>query len=164
MADMPADPARRYVMPSTPLGQLSGRIFNRSVAWLADRGISLLGSRVLTVRGRNSGQLRSTPVNLLTLDGERYLVSPRGHTQWARNLRAAGAGTLRLGHRTEAFTATEVPDAGKPPVLSAYLRRWKFEVGMFFDGVGPDQHEKLREISPGYPVFRINLATDQARR
>ena len=150
------DPARRYVMPTTALGQLSGRIFNRSVAWLADLGISILGSRVLTVRGRNSGQLRSTPVNLLTLDGQRYLVSPRGHTQWARNLRVAGAGTLRLGRRTEAFTATELTDADKPPVLSAYLRRWKFEVGMFFDGVGPDQHDKLREISPGYPVFRIS--------
>ena len=157
------DPARRYVMPTTALGQLSGRIFNHSVAWLTDRGISILGSRVLTVRGRKSGQLRSTPVNLLSLDGERYLVSPRGHTQWARNLRVAGAGSLRLGRRTEAFTATELTDADKPPVLSAYLRRWKFEVGMFFDGVGPDQHDKLREISPGYPVFRISLADDQAR-
>jgi deazaflavin-dependent oxidoreductase (nitroreductase family) len=158
------DHAHRYVMPATALGQRSGRIFNRSVAWLADHGISILGSRVLTVRGRSSGQLRSTPVNLLTLDGERFLVSPRGHTQWARNLRVAGAGTLRLGRRTEAFTATELTDADKPPVLSAYLRRWKFEVGMFFDGAGPDQHDKLREIAPGYPVFRISLADDQARR
>jgi deazaflavin-dependent oxidoreductase (nitroreductase family) len=163
VADMP-DQAHRYVMPTTALGQRSGRIFNRSVAWLTDQGISILGSRVLTVRGRSSGQLRSTPVNLLTLDGERYLVSPRGHTQWARNLRAAGAGTLRLGRRTEAFTATELADADKPPVLSAYLRRWKFEVGMFFDGVGPEQHDKLREISPGYPVFRISLADDQPHR
>jgi deazaflavin-dependent oxidoreductase (nitroreductase family) len=156
------DPAHRYVMPTTAIGQRSVHVFNRSVAWLTERGISILGSRVLTVRGRYSGQLRSTPVNLLTLDGERYLVSPRGYTQWARNLRVAGVGTLRLGRRTEAFTATELTDADKPPVLSAYLRRWKFEVGMFFDGVGPDQHDKLREISPGYPVFRINLADDQA--
>jgi deazaflavin-dependent oxidoreductase (nitroreductase family) len=159
---MSEDPARRYVIPTTPLGQLSGRLFNRSVAWLTDRGISLLGSRVLTVRGRSSGQPRSTPVNVLTLDGERYLVSPRGQTQWVRNLRVAGGGTLRLGHRAEAFTATELADGDKLPVLSAYLRRWRFEIGMFFDGVRPDEHDKLREISPGYPVFRISHAPDQA--
>lgn len=160
---MSADPAPRHVTPATPLGRLSGRFFNRSVAWLTDRGISILGSRVLTVRGRSSGQPRSTPVNLLTLDGDRYLVSPRGHTQWVRNLRAAGGGTLRLGRRTEAFTAAELADADKLPVLVAYLRRWRFEVGTFFDGVRPDQHDKLREISPGYPVFRISPAHDQAQ-
>jgi deazaflavin-dependent oxidoreductase (nitroreductase family) len=164
VAKMSSDPASRYVRPTSPLGQFSGRFFNRSVAWLTDRGVSILGSRVLTVPGRSSGQPRSTPVNLLILDGERYLVSPRGQTQWVRNMRAAGGGTLRLGHRIEAFTATELADADKLPVLSAYLRRWKFEVGMFFDGVRADQHDKLREISPGYPVFRISPAPDQPHR
>lgn len=146
-------------MPTTPLGRLTGQIFNSTVAWLTRRGFSVWGSRVLYVRGRTSGQWRSNPVNVLTHDGRRYLVAPRGHTQWVRNLRAAGGGELRVGKRVEKFTATEVADAEKPGVLRAYLRRWKFEVGVFFDGVGADAPEaKLLEIAPGYPVFRVTPA------
>ena len=100
-----------------------------------------------------------TPVNLLTLDGERYLVAPRGHVQWTHNMRAAGGGELHLGKRVEEFTATEVADDDKPAILRAYLKRWKAEVGVFFDGVGPDStDEELREIAPGHPVFRIRTA------
>jgi F420H(2)-dependent quinone reductase len=95
-------------------------------------------------------------VNLLTVDGQRYLVAPRGHTQWVRNLRAAGGGELRVGSKAEQFTATELADDQKPPILRAYLRRWKFEVGVFFEGVDADApEEELREIAPGYPVFLI---------
>jgi deazaflavin-dependent oxidoreductase (nitroreductase family) len=143
-------------MPTTPTGRLTGRLLNESVAALTRLGISIWGSRVLYVRGRKSGEWRSTPVNLLTFEGQRYLVAPRGHTQWVRNLRAAGGGELRVGRRVEAFTATELADQQKPELLRAYLLRWKFEVGVFFDGVGPDApEEKLLEIAPGYPVFRI---------
>jgi deazaflavin-dependent oxidoreductase (nitroreductase family) len=132
------------------------RVFNKSVEALTRRGISIWGSRVLYVRGRSSGEWRTTPVNPLTHDGGRYLVAPRGHTQWVRNLRVAGGGELRVGKRVERFTATEVADAQKPDVLRAYLKRWKFEVGVFFDGVGPDaSDERLLAIAPGYPVFRI---------
>ena len=149
--------ATRYVMPTTPVGRLAGRIFNNSVAWLTKRGVSVWGSRVLYVRGRTSGVWRSNPVNVLTHDGGRYLIAPRGHTQWVRNLRAAGGGELRVGRRVEEFTATELADADKPAVLRAYLRRWKFEVGVFFDGVNADAPDaKLLEIAPGYPVFVIN--------
>ena len=95
------------------------------------------GSRVLEVRGRSSGEPRRTPVNLLELEGERYLVAPRGETQWARNLRVSGEGRLLVGRRSESFTAVELADEEKAPVLRAYLKRWKFEVGVFFDGVGP---------------------------
>lgn len=147
---------RRYVIPTTPIGRLMGRLFNESVAALTRLGISIWGSRVLYVRGRKSGEWRSTPVNPLTFEGQRYLVAPRGHTQWVRNVRAAGGGELRVGRRVEAFTATELADEQKPELLRAYLRRWKFEVGVFFEGVGPDApEEKLLEIAPGYPVFRI---------
>jgi deazaflavin-dependent oxidoreductase (nitroreductase family) len=135
------------------------RLGNGSVAALTRMGISLYGSRVLYVRGRSSGQWRSNPVNPLTIGGHRYLVAPRGHTQWVRNLRAAGAGELRRGRRVERFTAVEVPDERKPEILRAYLRKWKFEVGMFFDGVGPDASDaRLAEIAPGYPVFEITPA------
>jgi deazaflavin-dependent oxidoreductase (nitroreductase family) len=152
-----SDPASRYVTPTTSLGRLSNRVFNSSVAWLTRHGLSIWGSRVLYVRGRTSGQWRSNPVNLLTVEGRRYLVAPRGHTQWVRNLRAAGRGELRVGRRVEQFTATELADDQKPPILREYLRRWKFEVGVFFAGVDAKAPEdKLREIAPGYPVFLIH--------
>jgi deazaflavin-dependent oxidoreductase (nitroreductase family) len=132
-------------------------LFNRVVGWLTGKGLSVWGSRVLAVRGRRSGEWRTVPVNLLTHEGAQYLVAPRGHTQWVRNLRAAGGtGELRLGGRTEVFTADELADADKPEVLRAYLRRWKFEVGVFFDGVDATaSDEKLLAIAPGYPVFRL---------
>jgi deazaflavin-dependent oxidoreductase (nitroreductase family) len=137
------------------------RLSNGVVAAVTRLGISVLGSRVLYVRGRKSGEWRSTPVNPLTHEGNRYLVSPRGHTQWVRNMRVAGGGELRVGRRVERFTATELPDAQKPALLRAYLKRWKFEVGMFFEGIGPDaSDEKLLEIAPGYPVFQITTHQD----
>lgn len=143
--------ADRYIRP-----QRSTEIFNRAVAGLTKLGLSVWGSRVLAVRGRTSGEWRTVPVNLLTIDGQRYLVAPRGQTQWVRNIRAAGGGELRLGRRAEAFTVAELADAEKPAVLREYLRRWKFEVGVFFDGVDASaSDETLLSIAPGYPVFRI---------
>jgi deazaflavin-dependent oxidoreductase (nitroreductase family) len=147
-------------MTATPRYVDAGRgtaLFNTAVGWLTARGLSLFGSRVLAVRGRRSGEWRTVPVNLLTHEGARYLVAPRGHTQWVRNLRAAGGtGELRLGRRTEVFVADELADADKPEVLRAYLRRWKFEVGVFFDGVDHTaSDETLLAIAPGYPVFRL---------
>jgi deazaflavin-dependent oxidoreductase (nitroreductase family) len=141
----------RYLKP-----RRSTNTFHEVVAALARLGISVWGSRMLSVQGRKSGQWRSNPVNLLTYQGKRYLVAPRGQTQWVRNLRAAGEGELRLGRRVERFVPSELGDDEKPPVLRAYLKRWKFEVGAFFDGVGPDASEQeLRRIAPGYPVFRL---------
>ena len=153
---MSASPAPRNVVPTTPMARLMGRVFNGLVQTLTRYGISIMGSRVLYVRGRKTGEWRTTPVNPLSYDGHRYLVSPRGHTQWVRNMRVAGGGELRVGRRMERFTATELPDAQQRRLLRAYLKRWKFEVGMFFEGVGPDApEEKLLEIAPGYPVFQI---------
>jgi F420H(2)-dependent quinone reductase len=145
----------RYVKPKKATS-----FFNDSVARLTRMGISVYGSRVLYVRGRQSGEWRSQPVNPVAHEGSRYLVAPRGNTQWVRNLRAAGgAGELHLGRGVEPFRATEIPDDDKPPVLRAYLKRWKWEVGVFFDGVDAKaSDETLRGIAPGYPVFRIEPA------
>ncbi|MEV8592329.1 nitroreductase family deazaflavin-dependent oxidoreductase [Streptomyces sp. NPDC052012] len=141
-------------------GWFTVNVVNRSVAWLTRRGLSVWGSRILAVRGRRSGQWRTTPVNLLTVDGEQYLLAPRGHVQWTHNMRAAGGGELRLGRRVERFTAVEVTDDDKPPLLRAYLERWKAEVGIFFKGVGPDSSdEELRRIAPDHPVFRITVTS-----
>jgi deazaflavin-dependent oxidoreductase (nitroreductase family) len=140
-------------------GWFTTHVFNRLIAALTGSGVSVLGSRVLEVQGRSSGQPRRTPVNLLDFDGERYLVAPRGETQWARNLRASGEGRLLVGKRSETFTATEVADDEKAPVLRAYLKRWKFEVGAFFDGVGPDSSDdELRGEASKHPVFRLDTS------
>ena len=83
--------------------------------------MSLVGSRVLEVRGRKSGEWRRTPVNPLNYEGERYIVAPRGETQWVRNLRASGEGRSAEGPQDEEFTATDLPDDEKLPLLRAYL-------------------------------------------
>src|SRR3954454_21475652 len=96
----------RYLQP----GWFTRNVFNSSVRGLTKLGISVAGSRVLRVRGRKSGEWRTTPVNLLTIDGQRYLVSPRGQTQWVRNIRVTDTGELRVGRRTETFRAEELAD------------------------------------------------------
>ncbi len=142
----------RYVRPNW----FTTNVFNRVTAWLTRGGISVYGSRVLAVRGRTSGEWRTTPVNLLTYEGGRYLVAPRGVTQWVRNIRSSGAGELRLGNRRESIRVHELTDAEKPAVLRAYLRRWRIEVGVFFQGVGPDASDAdLLRIAPDYPVFLL---------
>lgn len=147
--------ATRYLAPTG-----FDPIFNRLANLLPKLGISVAGSRLLAVRGRKSGEWRTTMVNLMTAaDGQRYLVAPRGHTQWVRNLRVAGTGELRLGRRTEVFTAVEVADADKVPLLRLYLERWGWEVGRFFEGITKDATDtELAGIAPGFPVFRIDSA------
>jgi deazaflavin-dependent oxidoreductase (nitroreductase family) len=140
-------------------GWFTKHVFNNVVAGLTRLGISVLGSRILRVRGRTSGEWRTTPVNLLTFEGERYLVAPRGETQWVKNIRKAGGGELRLGRKTEPIQVVELPDEEKPDLLRAYLERWKAEVGVFFDGVSAtSSDEEVRRIAPKHPVFRIQAA------
>jgi F420H(2)-dependent quinone reductase len=137
-------------------GWFTKNVFNAAVAAMTRAGISVWGSRVLRVRGRKSGEWRSSPVNLLTYEGKRYLVAPRGQTQWVRNLRVTGTGELMLGSKAEPFQAFEIGDDEKVPILRAYLKRWKAEVGVFFSGVGPGSpDEALRRIAPDHPVFRV---------
>ena len=95
----------------------------------------------------------------MRFEGADYLVAPRGHTQWVKNLRASGEGRLRVGRRTQAFTAVEVADEEKPTLLRAYLKKWKFEVGVFFAGVGPDSSDdEVRRIASDHPVFRLTTS------
>jgi deazaflavin-dependent oxidoreductase (nitroreductase family) len=138
-------------------GWFTKNVFNRLVAVLTRAGVSVWGSRVLEVPGRKSGEPRRTPVNLMTFEGQRYLVAPRGHTQWVRNLRVSESGRLLLGRRAESFSSVELPDSEKVPLLRAYLKKWKWETGQFFGGVGADApEEELRRIAPDHPVFRIS--------
>lgn len=134
-------------------------VFNPLVAGFTRLGVSLVGSRVLEVRGRKSGEWRRTPVNPLEFEGELYLVAPRGETQWVRNMRASGGGRLVKGRKTEPFTAVELPDEEKPPLMRAYLKKWAWEVGAFFHGVGADaSDDELRAEAAQHPVFRIELS------
>jgi deazaflavin-dependent oxidoreductase (nitroreductase family) len=149
------DEPRRYV----EVDRFTRHVMNPLVSRLTRWGISVWGSRVLEVRGRRSGLPRRTPVNVLSHDGDRYLVAPRGETEWVRNVRAAGTATLHLGRRAEEVTVREVRDEDKPPILRAYLKRWKWEVGKFFEGVGPDASDaELLAVAPDHPVFRLGPA------
>jgi deazaflavin-dependent oxidoreductase (nitroreductase family) len=151
--------------PSRPHYRQPGRftryVFNPLVALLTRLGLSVWGSRVLEVRGRTTGEPRRTPVNLLTHEGHHYLVSPRGEGQWVRNVRAAdGRLATIVGRRREEWTARELAGADKIPVLRAYLRRWKAEVGVFFDGTSADSSDdELAAIAPKHPVFELQPAS-----
>jgi deazaflavin-dependent oxidoreductase (nitroreductase family) len=138
-------------------GWFTKHVFNKAVAGATRLGVSVWGSRVLEVRGRKTGEPRRTPVNLLTSGDATYLVAPRGEAQWVRNVRAAGGRLdLLLGRRRTHYVANELSDEEKIPVLRAYLERWKTEVGVFFDGVGPKStDEEIAGIAPKHPVFAI---------
>jgi deazaflavin-dependent oxidoreductase (nitroreductase family) len=138
-------------------GIFTRHVFNRLVATSTRLGISVVGSRVLETKGRRSGQPRRTPVNLLRFDSAEYLVAPRGITDWVRNARAdEGRVTLILGRRRRDFVAHELLGDERIPVLRAYLKKWKAEVGMFFGGVGPDSTDaELAAVADRHPVFRL---------
>lgn len=145
-------PMARYIKPDW----FTVHLLNPTVRTFTRLGISVWGSRILRVRGRKSGEWHSHPVNLLTYEGKQYLVAPRGHTQWVRNIRVSGEGELVLGGRVQRFRPVEIADDRKVPILRDYLRRWKFEVGMFFGGVGADSSdEELLRIAPDHPVFLV---------
>jgi deazaflavin-dependent oxidoreductase (nitroreductase family) len=147
-------PSDRYLAPGPKANPI-----HSFAKWLTKHGISLMGTRMLRVKGRKSGEVRTTLVNLLVVDGVEYLVAPRGHTQWVRNLRANGNAQLTLGRRTWEIVAEELPDSEKLPILRAYLKRFGWEVGMFFENLdknSPD--DDLRAAAPGFPAFRLRSA------
>jgi len=141
-------------------GVLTRRLMNPLIVILLRLGLSVWGSRILEVRGRQSGLPRRTPVNLLDIDGRQYLVSPRGETQWVRNARADGGRlALILGRSRDERIAHELSDNEKMPILRAYLRKWKMEVGVFFDGVTADSaDEDVLRIASSHPVFVLSAA------
>ncbi|MFF9839928.1 nitroreductase family deazaflavin-dependent oxidoreductase [Streptomyces sp. NPDC020422] len=151
-SSQPSRPSQPYYLQGSPLAIR----FNNIVGWLARHGVSLLGSAELSVRGRKSGRMQRIPVNPYQHEGAQYLVSARGHSQWVRNMRAAGGGELRVGRKVRHFTAVEVPDAEKPQVLRGYLERWGWEVNQYFQGVTAQSSDaELAAAAPDHPVFRI---------
>lgn len=143
--------SERYEAPGR-----AARLFNDVIRRLAERGVSVQGSTALRVRGRTSGEMRSVVVNLLTVDGRDYLVSPRGNTQWARNARAAGAVETGARHRSRRRGVVELPDDAKPALLRRYLDRWYWQVKGHTGGLTPASSDaQIRAVAASIPVFEL---------
>ena len=141
----------RYDVPG-----LGARAFNSAIRYLAERGVSIAGTTALRVRGRRTGELRGVVVNLLSVDGRQYLVSPRGNTQWARNVRAAGTVEVGSSKRPTERQAVEISDEAKPAVLGRYLDRWYWQVKGHVGGLTPQSTaDEVRAVAPSIPVFEL---------
>ncbi|MFF4258914.1 nitroreductase/quinone reductase family protein [Streptomyces sp. NPDC001663] len=160
---------RRTAHPEVPVtssapyylkgGPLTVRL-NRAIGLLARHGLSLMGTAEMSVRGRTSGRMQRIPVNPHTYEGAQHLVSARGHSQWVRNMRVAGGGELRVGRKVRAFTAVELPDAEKLPVLRTYLEKWGWEVNQYFKGVTARSTDaEILAAAGDHPVFRITVTS-----
>jgi deazaflavin-dependent oxidoreductase (nitroreductase family) len=137
----------------------AARVGNAVIRSLAELGVSIAGTRALRVRGRKTGKPRSVVINLLTIDGVDYLVSPRGNTQWARNVRAAGVVDTGPRWRRRRVQATEVDNAAKPELLKGYLDRWYWQVKGYVAGLTPESSdEQFRAAAPSIPVFVLSAA------
>ncbi|MDX2590897.1 nitroreductase/quinone reductase family protein [Streptomyces sp. WI03-4A] len=131
---------------------------NGMVGWLARHGLSFAGNAELSVRGRKSGKMQRVPVNPHTYQDGQYLVSARGYSQWVRNMRVANGGELRVGRKVRAFTAVELPDEEKLPILRTYLEKWGWQVKQYFAGVTADStDEEILAVAADHPVFRITV-------
>jgi hypothetical protein len=141
----------RYAEPNR-----AARAATTAVRWLAELGISIAGTRALRVRGRKTGKQRGVVINLLTVDGVDYVVSPRGNTQWARNVRAAGVVEIGPLWRSEQTQISEVADDAKPELLRRYLARWYWQVKDYVAGLTPESgDDELRAAAPSIPVFAL---------
>ncbi len=142
----------RYHEPTGALFAASKRI----VGGLARIGAAPRAVHELQTVGRRTGEVRATPVNVLDLDGRRYLFSPRGRTQWVRNVRAGGAVALRRGRRVEPIDLLELDDRAKPRIIRAYLAAWGWQVADIVDGLGADSSDdEILAVASGFPVFEV---------
>jgi deazaflavin-dependent oxidoreductase (nitroreductase family) len=132
------------------------RAANELFRWLAEAGISIAGTKALRVRGRKTGKVRGVVINLLTVDGRDYVVSPRGNTQWVRNARAAGQVEMGPRWRSREVNVTEIADDAKAELLKPYLNRWYWEVKGHVGGLTPDStDDEIRAAAPSIPVFEL---------
>jgi deazaflavin-dependent oxidoreductase (nitroreductase family) len=134
------------------------RVFNRVFGFLVGLGLGFSHNYLLQVRGRKSGRLYSTPINLLELGGKRFLVAPRGRTQWVRNAEAAGEVTLKKGTTQQKFRLRPIPDADKPEILKAYLDNFKREVQRYFPVPAGSPVQAFGALTQSYPAFELIAA------
>jgi deazaflavin-dependent oxidoreductase (nitroreductase family) len=131
------------------------RAFNAVFGFLVGLGLGFSYNYLLQVRGRKSGRLYSTPINLLELGGKRFLVAPRGRTQWVRNAEVAGEVTLKKGRVRQSFKLQPIPDANKPEILKAYLDNFKREVQRYFPLPAGSPVQAFGDVAQNYPAFEL---------
>jgi len=131
------------------------KIFNRAFGFLVGIGLGFSHNYLLQVRGRKSGKLYLTPVDLLERNGKRFLVAPRGRTQWVRNAEAASEVTLKRGSWKRSFSLRAIPHADKPELLKAYLDRFKTEVQRYFQVRAGSDAQAFAGIASDYPAFEL---------
>ena len=131
------------------------RLFNRFFGVLVGLGLGMRHNYLVQVRGRKSGKVYSTPVDLLELRGKRFLVAPRGQTQWVRNAEAAGEVTLKRGSFRQTYQIRPLADAEKPEILKAYLDSFKTTVQQYFPVAAGSPSEAFSGVVKDYPVFEL---------
>jgi deazaflavin-dependent oxidoreductase (nitroreductase family) len=129
--------------------------FNRVMGFLAGLGVGPTFIYLLQVKGRKTGKIFSTPVNLMEFGGKQILVAPRGQTQWVRNAQAAGEITLKRGSKQLRCGLRPIADSEKPPILKEYLDRYASAVRNFFPVSPGSPIESFQPIAPNYPVFEL---------
>jgi deazaflavin-dependent oxidoreductase (nitroreductase family) len=142
-------------LPAFRAPSAAEKIFNRVFGFLVGLGLGFPYNYLLQVRGRKSGKLYSTPIDLLVLNGRRYLVAPRGRTQWVRNSEAAGAVTLKRGARRLTFRLRPLPGTEKPEILKAYLDTFHREVQSYFPIPAGSPPEAFIPLTASYPAFEL---------
>jgi len=110
---------------------------------------------LLEVRGRKSGRIYRTPVDLLEVEGKQYLVAPRGRTQWVRNAEAAGEIVLKRGSQRRNYRLRAVAAQDRLPYLKAYLDRFKTEVQRYFPLPAGSPPQAFAAVAENYPVFEL---------
>jgi len=131
------------------------RAFNKTFGFLVGIGLGFSYNYLLQVRGRKSGKIYSTPIDLLEIDGKRFLVAPRGRAQWVRNAEAAGEVTLKKGSQRNKFGLRTLSDQEKPAILKAYLDQFKREVQGYFPVPAGSPLEAFRDLVQNYPAFEL---------
>ncbi len=131
------------------------RAFNRIFGFLVGLGLGLKHNYLLQVRGRKSGRLYSTPINLVEIGGKRFLVAPRGQTQWVRNAEAAGEVTLQRGRSRQSYGLRPLADEEKPELLKVYLDSFKSTVQRYFSIPAGSPAQDFVGVAAHYPVFEL---------
>ena len=141
--------------PSFRRPSATERLFNRAFGFLVGLGLVLPHNYLVQVRGRKTGRLYSTPIDLLELNGRRFLVAPRGRTQWVRNAEAAGEVTLKKGRTRVRYRLRPIPDGEKLEILKTYLDRFHATVQRYFPVPAGSPPEAFAALAPNYPAFEL---------
>jgi len=140
---------REYQPPSS-----GEKLFNRIFGYVAGLGLGPSFIYLLQVKGRKSGKVYSTAVNILDFNGKQFLVAPRGRTQWVKNAEASGEVTLKRGTK-RTFRLRMLAESEKPEIIKLYLTSYKSAVQRFFP-VRPDATlDAFAQIAAGYPAFEL---------